>query len=624
MPLKQIPLTTLFNYPEKNHPRFSHDGAHYTFIAPDGAVPPTLWRADSPDAPAERLLPDHPMPLVEYSWAHTNNHIFFRQDTDGNENWELFVLDVATKKVSPVISRAQVRVQSYHLSPLDTQNAIVIMNSRDHSLYDAYKYHIPSGHLSIVARNDGTVKSWHVDNNLKIRAKVSYNGNGSYYLYVRATPRSRWYLAHTWLPDDTFTSGPLFFSQDNRYLYITDASQSDTSQLLRLDTQTGRFSLCAHDTQYDIDSSSTLSDLITQTTPPPSALRDADGNLAAVSYYRERLTWRFFPHITIPEKLKEILLNQTYDHWIESQTPDTLIIGRCSDTHSATFHAYSLATNTLSDLCQENHDLKRRVLAQTQSVSFTARDGKAIHCYLTMPPNTAQAPLIIIAHGGPWTRSIWHFNPEVHFLTSRGYGCLHVNFRGSTGYGKAFVNAGNKEWGGRMVDDLADSAQWAIEHGLTLPGQLAVMGRSFGGYAALTSAYRYPKLFSCILAAVPPTNLLHIFNDLPPYWRPFLSNFLTRIGDPRKDSARLRRFSPALNADKITAPLFLSYNNNDVRVARAHVDLLLHNMREHGHTPTTLFFDQEGHRLRRQENIIRYYEEIEQFLKHHLPTSTHS
>lgn len=619
MPLRQIPLKNLFSYPEKSHPRLSHDGMHYTFIAPDGAAPPTLWRADNPHAPAQRLLADHSMPLLEYSWAYTNNHIFFRQDTNGNENWELFVLDVTTKKVSPVISRPQVRVQSYHLSSVDANNAIVIMNSRDHSIYDAYKYHISSGHLSIIARNDGTVKSWHVDNSLKVRAKVSYNGNGSYYLYVRATPRSKWYLAHTWLPDDTFTSGPLFFSKDNRYLYITDASQSDTSQLLRLDTHTGRFSLQAHDAQYDIDSSSTLSDLITQTTPPPSVLKDAHGSLAAISYYRERLTWRFFPDAPLPEPLKEILLNPTYDHWIESQTENALIIGRCKDTQPPTFHLYDCHTNTLHDLCTTQSSLQRYILAHTKPLSLTARDGTTLHCYLTLPPGVKKAPLIVIAHGGPWTRNIWHFNPETQFLASRGYACLHVNFRGSTGYGKAFVNAGNKEWGGRMVDDLVDSAQWAIDNEITSADSVAIMGRSFGGYAALTSAYRYPKLFSCIVASVPPTHLLHLFDELPAYWRPFLSNFLMRIGDPRKDSARLRRFSPALNADKITTPLFLSYNNGDVRVTRAHINLLLHNMREHGHEPTTLFFDNEGHRLRRQENIMSYYEEVEKFLAHHLP-----
>lgn len=620
MPPHKIPLTALFGYPERDLPQFSPNGAFFTFVAPDGDTPPTLWIAQDPHASATCLLPSNTHPLTQYAWAHTNEHIIFLRDHEGDENWQLHVLDITTGEATNIMPRATMRVQSFATSPANPDVITVIMNARDRSLYDVFTYNIRTKRLTIMARNDGTVKNWILDPEMKVRGKVVFDANGTFYLFARRSVRSKWFHAHTWEKDDTFTSGPLSFSPDGRYLYLTDAHETNTCALVALDTTTGEKVTLAHDADFDLYLGASLQDLIPPLSPHQTLLHAPNGKLIGFSYYRERLTWHFFPEV--PESLTplhDILITDHYQSWIESETDHVIILGRCNDDEPVSYWKYDRASGNLSELCATAPTLTTRTLAQKQAVSFPSRDGLTIHGYLTLPPGKQSAPLVVKIHGGPWARDTASYQADVQFLADRGYGCLQVNYRGSSGYGKAFINAGNKEWGGRMVDDVVDGALWACEQGYTDKSSMALMGRSYGGYAALCAASRYPDLFTCLVAEVPPTHLPRVLETLPQHWHPFVSDFHQRLGHPTKDRKKLVSFSPALNADKLTLPLLISHGLHDVRVAHEQTERLLSALGSTPQTVTVLSFPNEGHQSRRFENIVTYHEEVEKFLSQFLP-----
>lgn len=612
-----IPLQHLFGYPTQDLPRFSPCGTYHTFVAPHQDKSTTLWLAGTNDTAARQLLPAQDDPLLEYSWAHTGKQILFRRDTTGSEHWHLYVLDLLSGGVTNVTPHKNTRVKTYSLSPQAPEKVFMVMNTRSPHLFDAHHYNLRTGEHRVLEYNDGTVLSWHADRQLHVRAKV-VSQNGSSLLYTRVTPYSPWQHRHTWYMDDTFVSGPLSFSADGRFLYFTDATDTNTIGLHMLDVYTGAKTLILHDADYDMHSGKLMQDMNVKVHPDITALHTKDGHLAAYSYYRDRLTWRLLPDAS-PSPLHKILLDKHTDHWIEDNAGSQMIIGRCSDTQAPNYWRYHTHTNQFTALCPTRPHLDNYQLTPTRAVSLPSRDGFKLHGYLTMPAKTTHAPLILKIHGGPWTRDVGGFQPDVQFLASRGYACLQINYRGSSGYGKTFINAGNKEWGGRMVDDLADGAHWACKQGITSPKHMAIMGRSYGGLAALCAAWRYEELFKCAIVEVPLTHLPRIYETMPPHLYPCKEVFYDRLGHPTFDAQLLSQFSPALNTEKLSLPLLLSYGQRDPRVPDEQIQLLLSALRSSQADVKVLSYKDEGHYTRREKNRINFYHNVEIFLEQHLP-----
>ena len=255
--------------------------------------------------------------------------------------------------------------------------------------------------------------------------------------------------------------------------------------------------------------------------------------------------------------------------------------------------------------------------------SFTARDGLTIHGYATFPPGADRRdlPMVLNVHGGPWARDAWGFDPEAQWLANRGYLCVQVNFRGSTGYGKAFVNAGDREWGGRMQDDLSDAVAYVTGQGgghLADPGRVAIYGGSYGGYAALAGAAFTPELFRCAVDIVGPSNLKTLIETIPPYWAPMIAQFHNRVGDPGKDADFLWSRSPLSRAADIAIPLLIAQGANDPRVKQAESEQIVAALENAGIDHEYLLFPDEGHGFAKPENRLRFYAAAERFLAHHL------
>jgi dipeptidyl aminopeptidase/acylaminoacyl peptidase len=290
------------------------------------------------------------------------------------------------------------------------------------------------------------------------------------------------------------------------------------------------------------------------------------------------------------------------------------------DDGPVSFYTYDRNTKEATFLFVHRTELEEYTLAPMEPISFTSRDGLAIHGYATFPPEKPRRslPMILNVHGGPWARDVWGYHPEAQLFANRGYLCLQVNFRGSEGYGKEFLNAGNKEWGGKMHNDLIDAVNWAIDQGYADPDRIAIYGHSYGGYAALVGATFTPDVFACAAAGMGPSNLITFINSVPPYWTTMIENMYKRIGDPRTEEDFLKERSPLFRVDQIEIPMLIAQGANDVRVKQAESEQIVQAMEEKGIEVEYILFEDEGHGFAKPENRLKFYGEVEEFLAKHL------
>jgi dipeptidyl aminopeptidase/acylaminoacyl peptidase len=276
-------------------------------------------------------------------------------------------------------------------------------------------------------------------------------------------------------------------------------------------------------------------------------------------------------------------------------------------------------------LFDSRSDLAGYTLSNMEPVSFAARDGLELHGYLTLPPGASPLglPMVLNVHGGPWARDMWGYDPEAQWLANRGYACLQVNFRGSTGYGKDFVNAGDREWGAKMHDDLVDAVRWAVEESIADPEKVAIFGGSYGGYAALAGAAFTPEVFRCAVDIVGPSNLITLIQSIPPYWSTLRSTFTGRVGDPDTEPEFLESRSPLFYVDDIGIPILIAQGANDPRVKQQESEQIVAALREKGLDHEYLLFEDEGHGFARPENRLEFYAAAEEFLSRHLGGRVH-
>jgi len=343
--------------------------------------------------------------------------------------------------------------------------------------------------------------------------------------------------------------------------------------------------------------------------------------LLAICVYKEKADW-----VAVSEKVKEDIefLNNELkgDYGIISQNNDNniWIIEFEKDDIASEFYLYQRDGKKLELLFSTKPELKKYTFSSKMPVFIRTRDGYKMLCYLTFPYGLARKnlPMVLRVHGGPWGRDFWGFDPVAQWLANRGYLSLQVNFRGSLGFGKQFLNAGDKEWGGKMHDDLVDAVKWCIENGYTDPERIAIMGGSYGGYAALCGATFTPDLFKCAISLCGPSNLITFLKSIPPYWKTYWAIFRKRIGDLNKEAEFLKSRSPYFHADRIKIPLLIAQGANDPRVKREESEQIVKVLRERGKEVEYLVFENEGHGLLIQKNRLKFFESAEKFLAKHL------
>ena len=607
-----IPRQVLFGNPERISPRISPDGTQLAWIAPsDGVL--NVWVAPAGTGQGEGInwsaarvvTDDSDRGIRMFAWAHDGRHLLYLQDTGGDENWRLHDVDLATMQRRDLTPFDNVQTQLIAGEKKFPTEILVGMNRDNPQLHDVYRLDLTTGELAKEVENPGFV-GWVADSQLVVRAGVAPQPDGGLVLMVRGGDGEEWRPLLSIDAEDALTSGPVAFSEDGTSMLVLSSVGTNTGRLVRLNLATGDAEVLAEDPEADV----TGIRLHPDTREPQ-----------IVTFLKDRSEYRVLDP-AVADDLAAIRALHPGDPSFDDadDTDATWLIRFTTDTGAVPFFSYDRETRTGRFLFETRPELARYELAPMEPFSFIARDGLTIHGYASFPPGAGRdgLPTVLNVHGGPWARDAWGFHPEAQWLANRGYLCIQVNYRGSTGYGKAFVNAGDREWGGRMHDDLVDAIAHITSQGWADPARIAIYGGSYGGYAALVGAAFTPELFRCAVDIVGPSNLKTLIETVPPYWAPMISQFHRRLGDPAKDADFLWSRSPLSRADNISIPLLIAQGANDPRVKQAESEQIVAALKAAGIDHEYMLFPDEGHGFAKPENRLRFYAAAERFLAKHL------
>jgi len=600
-----IPRTILFGNPVKTSPRISPDGTKMAYLAPVNNVL-NVWVGTVGKEDYQPVTNDTVRGIRSYFWAQDNRHILYIQDVGGNENWRLYATNLETRETRDLTPFDNVQAQVVHRDKHFPDELLIALNKENPQLHDVYHLHLPSGELRLVAKNPGNVAAWYADARLTVRAALAMTPDAGRELLLRDSADAEWRTILTWSPDDADNSFPVNFSRDGQALYMVDARDANAGRLVKLELATSAISIIAEDPQYDV------SDVLVH----PDTYE-----MQAVAFTRERTEWIVLDE-TINADFAAIsrLHRGDFDVTSRDDADSAWIVAFTLDNGPVPFYAYDRATRQATFLFDNQPALNDYTLATIEPISFTARDGLVVHGYLTVPPGkeARNLPLVLDVHGGPWARDGWGYAPEAQWFANRGYACLQVNYRGSTGYGKQFLNAGDREWAGKMHDDLIDGVHWVIERGIADAQRVAIYGGSFGGYAALVGATFTPDVFCCAVDIVGPSNLVTLIKTIPPYWAPLIGTFHRRVGNPDTEPEFLQSRSPLFKVDQIKIPMLIAQGANDPRVKQAEAEQIVAAMQSKGIDYEYMLFPDEGHGFARPENRLKFYAAAERFLAKHL------
>lgn len=603
-----IPRDLLFGNPEKKSPQISPNGKKLAYIAPNAQNVLNVWVKDLTDSKKadEQVTNDTSRGIRSFFWQLDNEHLLYVQDRDGDENWHLYQTSLLTKETKDLTPYEEIQAQVMAYQPEYPDHILVGYNLRDKSLFDVYDINLKTGEASIVAVNPDNVIDWAIDHQLEVRAAKSYTKDGSALVRVRDGSQGEWREILTTGPQET--TELVGFTADDQGLYLLTSLGHDTSRLIKIDLASNESQVVAEDPRYDLAA---------------AFLKNPQTHeLEAIGVEREKLEWM----ILDPQVAQDFDFLSKQDpracFKIVSRTLDNnkWIIGAYSDQRPAYFYLYDRDQKATSFLFSAQPALEKYPLSAMHPVSYKAQDGMEIYGYLTLPAGqeAKQLPTILLVHGGPWVRDSWEFDPEAQWLANRGYAVFQINYRGSTGYGKTYLNAGNREWAAKMHQDLLDGKQWLIDQGIADSKRVAIYGGSYGGYAALVGLAFTPDEFCCGVDIVGPSNLITLLQTLPSYWEPLKVEMDIRIGKLETEEAFLKSRSPLFKANQIKKPLLIAQGANDPRVKQAESDQIVNMMREHNLPVDYLLFADEGHGFARPENRLKFMAASECFLARYL------
>jgi len=601
-----IPREVIFGNPEKARPQISPDGTMMAYLAPVNNVL-NVWVKTIGQEDDKAVTKDTDRGIRFYFWAADNKHVMYLQDVGGNENWRLYGVNLETDEIKDLTPYEEVQARIVARDKNFPNELLISMNKENPQLHDVYHLDLTTGELNLVARNPGNIIYWLADANFKVRCAMASTPEGGFDLLHRDNEEATWKKLLTWGSQDALNSGPISFTKDGNSLYCIDSRDANASRLVKIDIgDIEGVEVIAEDPQYDI------SDVMMH----PDTYKPQ-----AVGFTKARQEWRVLDQ-SIKEDFSAIAKLDHGDFGVTNRddADETWLVGFTKDDGPVSYYAYDRKTKKGTFLFVSRPVLNNYSLAQMEPISFASRDGLTIHGYITYPPGKGKAnlPMVLNVHGGPYYRDTWGYNGEAQWFANRGYACLQINFRGSTGYGKDFTNAGDREWGGKMHNDLVDGVNWAIEKGIADPEKVAIYGGSYGGYAALVGATFTPDLFCCAVDIVGPSNLITWITSIPPYWAPMRALLYRRIGNPETEEEFLKSRSPLFKVDQIRIPMLIAQGANDPRVPKAESEQIVEALKGKGLDHEYMLFPDEGHGFAKPENRLKFYAAAEKFLAKHL------
>lgn len=601
-----IPREILFGNPDHIALQTGPDGKHLTYLAPRDGVLNVWWAVDSDLKKAVPLTHDTKRGIQNYLWAYTNKHILYVQDTNGDENWQVYCVNLDTLETLNLTPETGVQARLTGVSPDYPEDVLISLNNRSPEFHDVYKINILTGDRTLVRENNGYV-GFVSDDDFKLPFGLKMAPEGGTELYKLNSDGSGNLFIKIGF-EDYITTAPLGLNKDKTKLYMADSRDRNTAALVEVDVETGKTTLLCEDTRAD------FCDVLIHPTLK---------KIQAFASNYDRKKWQILDE-SIAEDLAYLKDLDPGDAEITSRSHDDRIwtIAYIQDDGAPRYYRYDRSKKEGTYLFSAREHSDEYPLVKMKPVIIPARDGESLVSYLTLPLETsANLPLVLVVHGGPWARDSWGYNPLHQWLANRGYAVLSVNYRASTGFGKDFINKSHGQWSKAMHDDLIDAVQWTVQEGIADPKKVAIMGGSYGGYAALVGLTFTPDQFACAVDIVGPSNLETLILSIPSYWKPLYSSMVKKIGgDPATEEGRafLKEISPLTYVDRIQKPLLIAQGANDPRVKQAESDQIALAMSAKNIPVTYALFSDEGHGFARPENRLAFYAVTEAFLAKHL------
>jgi dipeptidyl aminopeptidase/acylaminoacyl peptidase len=597
-----IPRDVLFGNPERASPQLSPDGARLAWLAPDRNNVLQVWVKTVGKDDEKMVTADRKRGIRRYVWAQDNRTLLYLQDTDGDENFHVYGVDLASGNVRDYTPFQGVRAEILDVNPDHPDELLVEMNLRNRQLMDVHRVSLKTGAVVLDTENPGDVAGWGTDAKFQVRAAQVQTPDGGTEIRIRENVTSPWETLLKVGPDEILEF--LDFSADGASVILKSSIGSDTARLVRRNLSTGAETVLASSPEVD------AGEVVIQ---PRTHV------VEAVSFAPGRSTWTVLdPSVRADFEAVAKLHSGDFNITNRTSSDDAWLVAFTWDRGPVTWYRWDRAARKGTLLFSARPKLEGLPLAEIRPVVIRSRDGLSLHSYLTLPVGVPprNLPMVLFVHGGPWARDTWGWDPYAQWFANRGYACLQVNYRASTGYGKAFLNAGDRQWGLKMHDDLIDAARWAVAEGYADPKKIAVFGGSYGGYAALAAAAFTPDVFACNVDIVGPSNLKTLIASIPPYWKPMRAMFDVRMGnvDDPKDAELIRNASPLFRADRITKPLLIGQGANDPRVNVKESEQIVEAIERNKGSVTYVLYPDEGHGFARPENRVDFNARAERFL----------
>ena len=598
-----IPMEDFFRNPDKSSFQISPDGQHIAYMKP--------WKTrmnvhviNVKTTDETRLTSSEDRGIYGYGWL-GNNRIGYAKDDGGDENTHFFSVNIDGTNEIDLTPFENVQTRMIDDLEDDPDHIILGLNKRDPRIHDAFRVNVTDGTMKLIAENPGNISGWMTDHDGNLRVAITSDGVNTSLLYRDSESE----LFKTILTTDfKVRVDPLFFTFDNKNLYVASNRNRDKSAIYTFDiTETQEKELIFENDQVDV-----------------SGLMYSKKRkvLTGVSYTVAKREIFFFDdwRKDIQNKLERKFPG--YEVGITSFSKDekNAVVVTYSDKSRGTYYSYDVEKNELNELAKISPWLNEDHMAEMKPITYTSRDGLTIPGYLTLPVGSGgkDLPFVVHPHGGPWARDSWGYNSEVQFLANRGYAIFQMNFRGSTGYGRKFWESSFKQWGKTMQDDITDGVNWLIDQGIADPDRIAIYGASYGGYATLAGLAFTPDLYTCGVDYVGVSSLFTFMESMPPYWELYRSMMYEMVGHPENDKEMLTSASPLLHVENIKVPLFIAQGANDPRVKKTESDQIVEALKARGIEVPYMVKDNEGHGFYNEENQFDFYREMEKFLEKYL------
>ena len=606
-----IPRKDIFGNPTRTLPAISPDGRNIAYIAPRDGVLNVFVAPRDDIAAAKPITADKKRGIRGFFWAQNSKQLIYTQDEGGDENWRIHVVDIATAQDTIISPAGKVQGQLIATSVTRPDEILIGINDRDPQNHDVYRHNLKTGEQSLLLRNDDGYNTFVADDSLALRVAAKQTPGGGLEVFKR-DPAGKMTSLTRISPEDALTTQFVGFDVAGTTLYALDSRGRDKAALVTIDVDTGAPKVLAESAKADV------SDTLTH---------PATGKVQAIHIDYLRDEWQ-----AIDPAIKtdiDFINTHARGRWkVTSRSQDdvrwTVQVDRV--TEPVAFWLYDRGAKQFTKLFTARPNLEGAPLSLMSPVEIKARDGLTLVSYLTLPRGadpggsgkpSGPLPMVLYVHGGPWARDSFGYNPTHQWLANRGYAVLSVNYRGSTGFGKKFVNVADMQFAGTMHDDLIDAVKWAVDNGIAQKDKVAIMGGSYGGYATLVGMTFTPDTFACGVDIVGPSNLVTLIESFPPYWQPFMEvSWYKHVGDPRTEDGKkfLLTRSPITKVDQIKRPLLIGQGANDPRVTRKESDQIVAAMNARKIPVTYAIYADEGHGFARPENRISFYAIADNFL----------